>query len=541
MPGETPPDPDLDALVREVAVLSDADPASCIVRARIALAAAERGGDHARVARILCDRGYAANRISQPLPARADYERALGLARELGDREIEALAYNGLGGAAHNLGEFGRALGHFEAALAIRRERGDREGVIACLNNIALCHTSLLQFDQAESLHQEGLLLAQKLGARSVEAIIQANLAALHLAHAEMLIEAGAGAAEPLIEASLRAATVAVDLAAEAGIEAWLISAQSQLASSLAAAGHAEAALELAEKTLQRAPALGMIEIQVDARLVKGRLLLRAGDTAAAIEQLNEAVGHAEQFSHRELMRSALRLLAEAHEAAGNSAAALALFRRYHRLTLAQRDRAAEQRAESLAASLQLERSRHEAELARLRTRELETANQALFTQAMQDALTGLPNRRQLEADLTERMARGEQLAFVMADVDHFKAINDSYSHPVGDAVLREIGELLHQHCRLGDLAARVGGEEFALVLSDVDGSAAAAISERVRSAIVRHDWSPLHPGLRVTMSFGLAWARSRGDSPASLIARADAALYRAKTAGRNRVLTEFL
>ncbi|MEG0821023.1 MAG: GGDEF domain-containing protein [Burkholderiaceae bacterium] len=87
----------------------------------------------------------------------------------------------------------------------------------------------------------------------------------------------------------------------------------------------------------------------------------------------------------------------------------------------------------------------------------------------------------------------------------------------------------------------RVGGEEFALVLIDVDGSAAAAICERIRAAIARHSWSPLHAELRVTMSLGLAWSREHDDSPASLIARTDAALYRAKTAGRNRGLTEFI
>lgn len=539
MPGVPPPlESELAALAREIAELSDSDPALCLARARVALSAAERAGQHRLVARILCDRGFAANQVSQARQARSDYERALEIARELEDSEIEALARNGLGGAAHNLGEYGRALGHFEAALSIRRERGDRAGVIACLNNIALCHTALLQFDQAESLYHEGLALARRQGARPVEFTLMLNLVSLHLLHADLLQDAGQATVGDLVSAAYDAAAAALTQAEESDSELWRLSARGQLANVLVAAGEDRAALDLARHVFDHAARLGVIEAQIEARLVKGRCLMHGADTAAAIRELEAAVAQAQQFRHGPQLRSALRLLADAQAAAGEPGAALATFRRYHQITLAQRDRVAEQRAEALAARLQLERSRHEAEIARLRTRELESANQALMTQVMQDALTGLPNRRQLEAELAERLARGERLAFAMADVDHFKAINDCHSHPVGDAVLREIGELLRQHCRDEDLAARVGGEEFALLLADVDGAAAHAICERLRAAIARHDWPRLSPGLRVTMSFGLTTSRDAGDGSTSLQARADAALYRAKGAGRNRVIT---
>lgn len=542
MPGVPPPSPsDLEALAQEVAALSDSDPARCLAQARTALATAERLGDHRRLALILCDRGYAANRISQAPAARLDYRRALELARELNDAEIESLAHNGLGNAASALGEHARALAHFEAALAIRRQRGNQEGVIGCLNNIALCNTVMLQFDMAEALYREGLALARELGTKSNETILLSNIALLHLTHAQVLEDTAQGPHADLISAAVEAASAACALAEEVGHPAWIIATRATLALALASAGDAAPAEVLANEVLAEAPAMQLVEAQVEASQARALVLLGRQAPAAAIELLQSSCRLAEMHGHRELVRTGMHLLAQAYELADDASAALACFRRYHQITLSQRDRAAEQRAEVLAASLELERSRHEAEQARLRTRELESANRTLFVQAMEDSLTGLPNRRQLEGELAERLARGERLAFVMADVDHFKAINDSYSHGVGDAVLREIGELLREHCRDEDLAARVGGEEFALVLDNVEQLTAEAVCERVRHAISRHTWGGLHETLRVTMSFGLAWSRPEGDSPASLIARADAALYRAKAAGRNRIATEAL
>lgn len=414
MPGVPPPSPsDLEALAQEVAALSDSDPARCLTQARSALAAAERLGDHRRLALILCDRGYAANRISQAAAARLDYLRALELARELKDPEIEALAHNGLGNAASSLGEHARALAHFEAALAIRRQRGNREGVIGCLNNIALCNTVMLQFDMAEALYREGLALARELGAKSSETILLSNIALLHLTHAQLLEDTGEGPNTGLIGSAVEAARTACALAESVGHPAWIIATQATLALALASAGESTRAEVLARGVLDQAPGMQLVEAQIEASQARALVWLKTQSPSQAIDLLQSSSRLAEIHGHRELVRTGMHLLAQAYELAGDTSAALACFRRYHQITLTQRDRAAEQRAEVLAASLELERSRHEAEQARLRTRELESVNRTLFAQAMQDALTGLPNRRQLEAELAERLTRGDRKSVV--------------------------------------------------------------------------------------------------------------------------------
>jgi two-component system, cell cycle response regulator len=160
--------------------------------------------------------------------------------------------------------------------------------------------------------------------------------------------------------------------------------------------------------------------------------------------------------------------------------------------------------------------------------------------QALVDGLTGLANRRACEETLNGELARAERfpgpLAVVVADLDDFKDVNDSYGHQAGDVVLREFARLLEENVRDVDLAGRWGGEEFLLVLPGTDLAGAARVAERVRRALTARtllsvDGEPVP----VKASFGVA-AYPHGRSPAELFAAADIALYEAKRAGKNRV-----
>ncbi|ART59176.1 GGDEF domain-containing protein [Acidovorax carolinensis] len=165
----------------------------------------------------------------------------------------------------------------------------------------------------------------------------------------------------------------------------------------------------------------------------------------------------------------------------------------------------------------------------------VDALNRALSEMATTDALTGVANRRafdhslQLELAIVER--RGTPLSLLMLDVDHFKRINDTYGHEAGDKVLVAIAQLLGGCARVIDVVARVGGEEFAVILPNTDAGGAHEVAERMRSAVARSNWL----GQPTTVSIGAATLHDKEDA-ASLYARADAALYAAKTAGRDRV-----
>lgn len=152
------------------------------------------------------------------------------------------------------------------------------------------------------------------------------------------------------------------------------------------------------------------------------------------------------------------------------------------------------------------------------------------------DPLTGLGNRRRLEADLAQRIAgasSAEPVSVVFADIDHFKTINDESGHAAGDDVLRFVSELLKATCRADDVVARFGGEEFVAVLPRTDLDGAARWAERARSTVAERRAPGI--GRSVTASFGVAEYRD-GESADDLLARADAALYAAKAGGRDRV-----
>jgi diguanylate cyclase (GGDEF)-like protein len=167
---------------------------------------------------------------------------------------------------------------------------------------------------------------------------------------------------------------------------------------------------------------------------------------------------------------------------------------------------------------------------------------EALRQQSTSDALTGLYNRRYLEESLERELRRAarakQQLSLVMFDLDHFKTFNDTFGHEAGDAVLREMGASLARTARAEDISCRFGGEEFLLILPGTSLDGARTRAERVRSQArklaVMHQGKPVGT---ITVSLGVAAFPAHGSSAKELIASVDAALYRAKREGRDRVV----
>jgi diguanylate cyclase (GGDEF)-like protein len=172
----------------------------------------------------------------------------------------------------------------------------------------------------------------------------------------------------------------------------------------------------------------------------------------------------------------------------------------------------------------------------------LQEQNQQLKVQATTDKLTGMANRATFDefigAEFAKAQQRGKPLSLLMLDIDKFKSINDRFGHPTGDVVLKTVGSLLKDSVRPGDLAARYGGEEMAIVLPDTDRSLAAQLAETLRRAIAARPISAGANAIPVTASIGVATfdLTVPFKQPAHLIKAADLAVYKAKHSGRNNV-----
>lgn len=253
------------------------------------------------------------------------------------------------------------------------------------------------------------------------------------------------------------------------------------------------------------------------------------GDWPAAEASVRRMIEVALLAEHEQVARTGYMLASGILDAQGRSREALAELR-----ALARRD--IEIRRESLehhdrVAQRQLELRRRSQQL-----RELEAESRRLEQWSLEDPLTALPNRRQLEQFIATALSRsalarrGPTIALI--DVDRFKEINDRHSHAVGDRVLQSLAALLRAHVRQGDLPARMAGDEFVIVFRDADLDIARMACERLHRAVREFAWHELAPGIDVDISVGLAEATPQ-DTMHTLLARADEDMYRMKSVRR--------
>ncbi len=173
-------------------------------------------------------------------------------------------------------------------------------------------------------------------------------------------------------------------------------------------------------------------------------------------------------------------------------------------------------------------------------TAALKAAHEKLRQLVSIDLLTGAQSRRAflevLDAELMRAHRHRQPLAFLMLDIDHFKRVNDTYGHPVGDVVLKEFVAICRGALRAHDVLGRLGGEEFAALLPHTDADGAVRVAEKLRLAVAEATIATAKGDLRIITSVGVATALPAGDDPEHLLGRADEALYAAKHSGRNRV-----
>lgn len=179
-------------------------------------------------------------------------------------------------------------------------------------------------------------------------------------------------------------------------------------------------------------------------------------------------------------------------------------------------------------------------EKVRERTKALEQANKLLESLSVTDPLTGLSNRRNLDYELKQEISRclryNTKLSCIMLDIDHFKKVNDTYGHLLGDEVLKMIGRVLKNHLRIHDIPARYGGEEFVILLPETGLEAAYKVAEKIRKLIKGNHVERNGEKVTVTVSCGVAeFVPGKMNDPMELIEAADNALYMAKKKGRDR------
>ncbi|WP_374662032.1 GGDEF domain-containing protein [Inhella sp.] len=360
------------------------------------------------------------------------------------------------------------------------------------------------------------------------EAIALGNLAFCVIEHAwalESTVER-----LKLADEALSYAAAAGGQAQSAGLDLYEGFACTSEGAALDLQGRRDAALS----ALERAVSLTVSNppMQADALMALSRACRNAGELVRARDALERARG---LVSAGGLLSVEMRWLDEQLAlcvALGETAAALAWAKKAIAHCKAQESRRNTVFRAHQSLFAELERNRHEIQSLRRVSASLQAA-------AQRDPLTNLLNRRGLADGLEQ--APTVAWCLVALDVDHFKRINDSYGHAVGDRVLIVLAGLLTNHCRKQDLIARLGGEEFLVVLVGSPMEDALVTAERMRAAVEAHPWAQLQAGLEVRISLGLATRESLRECFEDTLARADAALYRAKRSGRNMICTAAL
>jgi diguanylate cyclase (GGDEF)-like protein len=455
-----------------------------------------------------------------------------------GDQLAESTVHCSLALAFHETALEEPALSHVLGALESARGCGDATAEFWALSRSSMVHQALGDAERSIQLGRQALRLAETLGDPEAAFAAANNLGDAYLEIARDRRAAGQDASEPLRE-GIACTRVAVARALEQKHAFHETVARTNLVGYLIELGEfAEARRQAAKvKTIATANNYRNLVVNNDAQLAE---VARAeGRIDLACSMMDAQLADPSVAEDAALKVKLHRQLYEMHTSAGRFQEALGHHEKLHLLMLGLTRQTAGLQSRMLINSLGIEQARHEAEKSQLEAEMQRIRAEELDRQANTDPLTRLPNRRALDRQLPEMVGaaleRGEPLCAVMIDMDHFKEVNDSHGHAAGDTVLTTMAGILGAATRSTDLAVRVGGEEFLLVLGNTDLDQAVQICERLLAEVRAHPWHHLTDGLSCTASVGVALL-SRDESVSRWLGRADAALYEAKAGGRDRL-----
>jgi diguanylate cyclase (GGDEF)-like protein len=388
---------------------------------------------------------------------------------------------------------------------------------------------SCKQLERALDLCRQAVTLARPLGDPIALGWWLINLAGVH---ADIGYRAEKTGQETEHREALETALVinqeAIDLAAAQG-DIWCLRLGLCNAAEYLTAAAKPGALEHLERC-ERLPGFSGQRSTAHFLYTKAQVLTRLGRFDDALPACREALSLAEEGRSLESATHALRYLSEIYEGLGQFEQALAWFKRFH-------DSSALLAAETIQRQARIAEIRYQTNKFRALADTEQRRAEQLTRTTLLDPLTGIANRRRFDETLLRLEAERTPFAIAMVDLDHFKSVNDRFSHLTGDEVLKRVGATLVDACRFDDLAVRMGGEEFAVVIdgADLDEARQFCLSLRRRLALV--PWGELHDGLRVTASIGVATSLEAAGTRA-VLALADARLYQAKQTGRDRVVS---
>jgi len=524
----------------------------------------EAGGSERWRALWLHERGVLERKLGHFEDARNLFMQALTLFRDTGDHSMEARELNSIGNLDGRTGRFSDAVAMHTDALAMSRKAGDKAETARSLRMLGVLYRNLDDEELASRYLLEALDYVEERNRREAIAL-----------HGELI---GAFTKlEKLKEAEYHGQQ-AVGLADLSGSHPNKVNAFTRMADLRLLQGR----IDEAERWVERANASYDHVAARDKTLVRIsrlRVLAARDRTAQALQEADAVLAGVRDLGDRILERSLLDLLSELQLRAGDAASAFATRKAHQKLDKELAIDVAARRIALLESSLERQRTETERQLlqrdndiqalrlnrqrliaiallvglatvlavaallyARYRStllhrNELRASRDALERVANTDALTGLANRHAATRALDDRLGRiPEPLTVMLLDLDEFKRINDSHGHQAGDAVLREVATRMRNALPPGALLGRWGGEEFIAILDGAPGREPASIAEALRAAVAAAPVPFEGKSIPVTVSIGLATAFS-ADAIDALLAEADAALYRAKNGGRNRVV----
>jgi diguanylate cyclase (GGDEF)-like protein len=524
-----------------------AQPDQALAELQVALQQAQQLGDEALLAtaerhyaRVLLNLGRDEEGMEYANASLHRFERlhdALGI----------GYALLSVGSAYMHQGNFAYALSAYERAQRIALQRGEEELELRACGNLNLVYTDLQRYEQARVLLERTMELARRLHMPHLELRAQSNLGHLYLLDARNENEIG----------RTDSAQFKLQQAQQCLVQC-LQDSRTTLSPSDLALTHLAMAnvcldldrLQAAQEHLQHTEAAvspHTAPATVTQNLVISWAMLhhRQGRHQPALASLQALLNGQHGEPRANIALQAWKMVAEIAELAGDLPTALQAFKQHYRLNLVLVNERVNTQANALSLKMQAERAQIEANVLRLQAEQLASHNNrltneadALTRQVHEDGLTALSNRRYFDEQFPKLLADvdvEQTLYIAMADLDHFKDINDHFSHAMGDEVLRQVSAILRAHSRAGDLVARYGGEEFVLLLRHVNAEQALAACQRLRAAVEHRNWQALTPDLHVTMSIGLVQCNPHLSAQANIEA-ADKMLYQAKHQGRNQV-----